>query len=128
MLTSFPCSCSSSSFTTQIHSLTCALTQDPADCTLEPFSLSSFSLDLDVQAVLCGLDLSVNYTELPNAFQHLTRNSGCQFLVTNEDSTFTSADGLLPGAGSISVPLLRFALEKDLISIGKPAKTTLDCI
>ncbi|KAG2743097.1 hypothetical protein P692DRAFT_201887830 [Suillus brevipes Sb2] len=58
--------------TTQIHSLTWALTQDPEDCTLEPFSLSSSSLYLDVQAVLCGLDLSVNYTELPNAFQHLT--------------------------------------------------------
>ncbi|KAG1847874.1 HAD-like domain-containing protein [Suillus subalutaceus] len=100
---------------------------DPADCTLEPFSLSSFSLDPDVQAVLCGLDLSVNYTKISKAFQYLTRNPGCRFLVTNEDSTFPSADGLLPGAGAISAPL-RFALERDPISIGKPAKTMLDCI
>lgn len=101
--------------------------QDPADCTLDPFTLENFSLDPDVQAVLCGLDLSVNYTKISKAFQYLTRNPGCQFLVTNEDSTFPSADGLLPGAGSISAPL-RFALEKDPISIGKPAKTMLDCI
>ncbi|KAH7926885.1 2-phosphoglycolate phosphatase [Leucogyrophana mollusca] len=100
---------------------------DPADCTLEPFSLTNFTLDPDVGAVLCGLDVHVNYTKLSKAFQYLTRNPGCQFLVTNEDSTYPSADGLLPGAGAISAPL-RFALEKDPISIGKPAKTMLDCI
>ena len=97
------------------------------DNTLEPFSLANFTLDPDVAAVLCGLDVKINYTKLSKAFQYLTRNPGCQFLVTNDDSTFPSADGLLPGAGSISAPL-RFALERDPISIGKPAKTMLDCI
>ncbi|KAG1724631.1 uncharacterized protein EDB91DRAFT_123486 [Suillus paluster] len=61
------------------------------------------------------------------AFQYLTR-TGCQFLVTgNGESTFPSADIFQPGAGAISAPL-RFALETDLISIGEPAKTMLDCI
>ncbi|KAF8843499.1 2-phosphoglycolate phosphatase [Paxillus ammoniavirescens] len=100
---------------------------DPADNTFEPFSLTNFTLDPDVAAVLCGLDLKINYTKLSKAFQYLTRNPDCLFLATNEDSTFPSADGLLPGAGSISAPL-RFALERDPISIGKPAKTMLDCI
>ncbi|KAF9224989.1 2-phosphoglycolate phosphatase [Gyrodon lividus] len=100
---------------------------DPTDNTLEPFSLANFTLDPDVAAVLCGLDVKINYTKLSKAFQYLTRNPGCQFLVTNDDSTYPSADGLLPGAGSISAPL-RFALERDPISIGKPAKTMLDCI
>jgi len=100
---------------------------DPEDSTLEPFSLADFTLDPDVAAVLCGLDLKINYTKLSKAFQYLTRNSGCQFLVTNDDSTFPSADGLLPGAGSISAPL-RYALGRDPVSIGKPAKTMLDCI
>ncbi|KAF9233830.1 HAD-like domain-containing protein [Melanogaster broomeanus] len=94
---------------------------DPADNTLEPFSLANFTLDTDVAAVLCGLDLKINYTKISKAFQYLTRNPGCQFLATNDDSTFPSADGLLPGAGSISAPL-RFALERDPISIGKPAR------
>ncbi|KIM82733.1 hypothetical protein PILCRDRAFT_820034 [Piloderma croceum F 1598] len=100
---------------------------DPADCTLEPFSLANFTLDTKVGAVLCGLDMKINYTKLSKAFQYLTRNPGCQFLATNEDSTYPTSDGLLPGAGSISAPL-RYALDKDPISIGKPASTMLDCI
>jgi len=100
---------------------------DPADNTIEPFSLTDFVLDPSVAAVLCGLDTSINYTKLSKAFQYLTRNPGCQFLATNEDSTFPHSHGLLPGSGAISAPL-RFALNKDPLSIGKPAATMLDCI
>ena len=101
--------------------------QDPADCTLEPFSLANFTLDTKVGAVLCGLDMNINYTKLAKAFQYLTRNPGCQFLATNQDSTYPVLGGQLPGAGSISAPL-RYALGKDPISIGKPASTMLDVI
>ncbi|KAL0575796.1 hypothetical protein V5O48_006174 [Marasmius crinis-equi] len=100
---------------------------DPADCTIAPFSLETFTLDPDVGAVVCGLDTAINYTKLSKAFQYLTRNPGCQFIATNEDSTYPAAHGLLPGAGAISAPL-RYALGKDPIAIGKPAKTMLDCI
>ncbi|KAI6015067.1 HAD-like domain-containing protein [Pisolithus orientalis] len=100
---------------------------DPADCTLEPFSLADFTPDPDVAAVLCGLDSMINYTKLAKAFHYLHRDPSCRFLVTNEDSTFPSAHGLLPGAGAIHAPL-RFALNRDPLSIGKPAKTMLDCI
>ncbi|KAI0943030.1 hypothetical protein AcW1_002767 [Taiwanofungus camphoratus] len=100
---------------------------DPADNTLEPFSLANFSPDPSVGAVLVGLDTSVNYTKLSKAFNYLLRNRGCAFLATNTDSTYPTAEGLLPGAGSISAPL-RFSLGKDPISIGKPAQTMLDCI
>jgi len=100
---------------------------DPADCTLEPFSLANFTLDPDVAAVVCGLDTNINYTKLSKAFQYLTRNPGCHFLATNEDSTYPAGGGLLPGAGAISAPL-RYALGKDPVSIGKPASTMLDCI
>ncbi|KAJ7218776.1 hypothetical protein C8J57DRAFT_1254771 [Mycena rebaudengoi] len=88
------------------------IAQDPADCTLEPFNLANFTLDPDVAAVLCGLDTNINYTKLSKAFQYLTRNPGCAFLATNEDSTYPAGDGLLPGAGSISAPL-RYAVGKD---------------
>ncbi|KAF7319597.1 4-nitrophenylphosphatase [Mycena chlorophos] len=100
---------------------------DPADATLKPFSLSDFTLDPTVGAVVCGLDTAINYTKLSKAFQYLTRNPGCHFLATNEDSTYPAGDGLLPGAGAISAPL-RYALGKDPVAIGKPAKTMLDCI
>ncbi|KAI6126740.1 HAD-like domain-containing protein [Pisolithus sp. B1] len=97
------------------------------DCTLEPFSLADFTPDPDIAAVLCGLDTAINYAKLSKAFHYLHRDPSCRFLVTNEDSTFPSADGLLPGAGAVSAPL-RFALNRDPLSVGKPAKTMLDCI
>nr|GAT48135.1 4-nitrophenylphosphatase [Mycena chlorophos] len=100
---------------------------DPADATLKPFSLADFTLDPTVGAVVCGLDTAINYTKLSKAFQYLTRNPGCHFLATNEDSTYPAGDGLLPGAGAISAPL-RYALGRDPVAIGKPAKTMLDCI
>ncbi|KAJ7598762.1 HAD-like domain-containing protein [Mycena floridula] len=101
---------------------------NPEDCTTEPFSIEKFTSDPNVAAVVCGLDTTINYTKLSKAFQYLYRNPGCQFIATNEDSTYPVAGGfLLPGAGAISAPL-RFALGKDPISVGKPGKTMLDCI
>ncbi|KAJ3490611.1 hypothetical protein NLI96_g1302 [Meripilus lineatus] len=100
---------------------------DPADNTLTPFDLKDWERDPAVGAVLCGLDTSVNYTKLSKAFQYLIKDPNCAFLATNEDSTYPTADGLLPGAGAVSAPL-RFALGKDPVSIGKPAGTMLECI
>lgn len=78
-------------------------------------------------AVLCGLDVAMNYTKFSKAFNYLLRNPGCEFLATNTDSTYPTAHGLLPGAGTVSAPL-RFALGRDPLSIGKPAGTMLECI
>lgn len=101
--------------------------QDPADNTLEPFDLGTFTRDPDVAAVVCGLDMKINYTKLSKAFQYLTQNEDCHFIATNEDSTYPSHAGLLPGAGSISAPL-RYALGRDPVCTGKPASTMLDCV
>lgn len=101
--------------------------QDPADNTLAPFNMSTFNPDPQVSAVLCGLDTAINYTKLSKAFQYLLRDPECVFLATNEDSTFPTGGGLLPGAGALSAPL-RFALGRDPTVIGKPASTMLDCI
>jgi len=100
---------------------------DLEDNTLEPFDLSKFTLDPEVGAVVCGLDTQINYTKLSKAFQYLTRNPGCHFIATNEDSTYPSSAGLLPGAGSISAPL-RYALGQNPVCTGKPASTMLDCV
>ena len=101
--------------------------QDPADNTLEPFSLTGFTKDPAVGAVVCGLDMKVNYTKLSKAFQYLQDDQNCHFIATNEDSTYPSSHGLLPGAGSISAPL-RTASGRDPVCCGKPASTMLDCI
>ena len=86
-----------------------------------------FRSDPDVGAVLCGLDMHINYTKLSKALQYLRLNEGCLFLATNTDPTFPVSGGLLPGAGSISAPL-RYALKRDPVSIGKPGPTMMDCI
>ncbi|PFH47600.1 hypothetical protein AMATHDRAFT_151729 [Amanita thiersii Skay4041] len=100
---------------------------DPHDNTLHPFSLDEFHLDPDVAAVVCGLDMSINYTKIAKAFQYLTRNSGCQFIAANEDSTYPASNGILPGAGAVMAPL-RHMLGRDPICTGKPSAIMLDCI
>jgi len=100
---------------------------DPSDNTLAPFSLATWERDPDVGAVVCGLDLSINYTKLSKAYQYLLHDPSVHFIVTNEDSTFPSQHGLLPGGGSISAPL-RFALGREPVVTGKPSQTMLDCI
>jgi len=98
---------------------------DPKDNVIGPFSLVDFVPDPDVGAVVCGLDKNVNYTKLSKALQYLLK--GCAFVATNEDSTFPSEHGLLPGAGAISAPL-RFASGREPVCAGKPSTIMLDCI
>ncbi|PAV17761.1 2-phosphoglycolate phosphatase [Pyrrhoderma noxium] len=101
---------------------------DVNDNTLEPFQPSSYTPDPSIGAVLCGLDMAINYTKLSKAFIHLNTDPSCLFLATNTDSTYPAQGGvLLPGAGSISAPL-RFALGREPLSLGKPSQVMLDCI
>ncbi|PPR01234.1 hypothetical protein CVT24_005998 [Panaeolus cyanescens] len=85
---------------------------DPQDNTLEPFDLTKFTADPDVAAVVCGGDTQINYTKLSKAFRYLYTNPECHWVVTNEDSTFPSPGGILPGAGSLFAPL-RYALDRN---------------
>ena len=102
--------------------------KDVNDNTLEPFQPSSYTPDPSIGAVLCGLDMAINYTKLSKAFIHLNTDPSCLFLATNTDSTYPAQGGvLLPGAGSISAPL-RFALGREPLSLGKPSQVMLDCI
>ncbi|KAF8622387.1 hypothetical protein AX15_007041 [Amanita polypyramis BW_CC] len=100
---------------------------DPADNTLGPFSLAGFTPDPDVGAVVCGLDTNINYTKMSKAFQYLLKGDGCAFVATNEDSTFPSEHGLLPGGGTVSAPL-RCASGREPVCTGKPSTVMLDCI
>lgn len=53
--------------------------------------------DKDVGAVVVGLDTQVNYKKYSKGFAYLTRNPGCYFIVTNEDSTFPQHGSFYPG-------------------------------
>jgi 4-nitrophenyl phosphatase len=103
------------------------LLQDPADNTLS--TPGEIPPDPSVGAVLVGLDTSINYTKLSRAFRYLHSNPECAFLATNEDSTFPSDKGLLPGAGAILAPLVTaLGPNRPVTAIGKPSSLMLDAI
>jgi len=100
---------------------------DPADNTLS--APGEIPPDPSVGAVLIGLDTSINYTKLSRAFRYLHSNPECFFLATNEDSTFPSEKGLLPGAGAILAPLVTaLGPNRPVTAIGKPSSLMLDAI
>ncbi|KAF8265670.1 2-phosphoglycolate phosphatase [Lactarius quietus] len=100
---------------------------DPADNTLT--APGEIPPDPSVGAVLIGLDTSINYTKLSRAFRYLHSNPECFFLATNEDSTFPSDKGLLPGAGAILAPLVTaLGPNRPVTAIGKPSRLMLDAI
>lgn len=71
----------------------------------------------------------MNYTKLSRAFRYLHSNPDCAFLATNEDSTYPSENGLLPGAGAVLAPLLTaLGPNRPVTSIGKPNSRMLDAI
>ncbi|KAI0316878.1 2-phosphoglycolate phosphatase [Amylostereum chailletii] len=101
---------------------------DPTDNTLIPPS-SAIPADPSIGAVLVGLDTSVNYYKLSKAFRYLHSNPKCAFLATNEDSTYPSDKGLLPGAGAVLAPLKAALGEsRPVTPIGKPNHHMLDAI
>lgn len=84
------------------------------------------AIDPAVGAVVCGIDLNVNYIKLAKAYKHIMRE-GTHFILTNDDGTFPAPGGPWPGAGAISSPL-RFATKKTPTIIGKPHQPILDSI
>ena len=79
--------------------------------------------------MLVGLDASINYTKLSRAFRYLHSNPDCLFLATNEDSTYPSEKGLMPGAGAILAPLVTaLGPSRPVTAIGKPSSLMLDAI
>lgn len=90
---------------------------------------SAVTPDPSIGAVMCGFDSKINYTKLAKAHRYLRENKDCIFMLTNDDRTFPTADGLQhPGSGALSAPL-RYALPHlDPIVIGKPNKPFMDSI
>ncbi|KTW31064.1 4-nitrophenylphosphatase [Pneumocystis jirovecii RU7] len=94
------------------------------DIKIEDFE--NLNLDPSVGAVLCGLDLHINYLKYSKAFNYL-QNKNTLFLVTNSDSTYPTSGGLFPGAGSCSAPL-SCASGREPIFLGKPNLEMLQAI
>ncbi|GAA5804362.1 HAD-like domain-containing protein [Helicostylum pulchrum] len=84
--------------------------------------------DKEVGAVVIGLDTKVNYKKYSKAFAYLTRNPGCYFIVTNEDTTFPQHGSFYPGAGAIAAPIIAALGRRPDAVLGKPAQNMLEAI
>ncbi len=71
----------------------------------------------DADFVVVGMDFHLDYRKCAEAT--LAIKAGARFIATNEDATFPSEEGEIPGAGAI-VALLKTATGVDPEVIGKP--------
>lgn len=58
----------------------------------------------------------------------MTRNPGCYFIVTNEDTTFPQHGDFYPGAGAIAAPIIAALGRRPDAVLGKPAQNMLEAI
>jgi 4-nitrophenyl phosphatase len=89
---------------------------------LEPESAEPVSAD----CVVVGMDLSFSFRRLTAATTAL-REGGARLIATNNDATFPTGDGLLPGAGSI-VAAVATAGGKEAVVAGKPMPAVADLV
>ena len=85
---------------------------------LEPGAKDSSS----VESVVVGIDLSFSYARLTAATTAL-RSGGVRLIATNEDATLPTAQGVVPGAGSV-VAAVATAGGVEPIVAGKPHEAT----
>lgn len=69
---------------------------------IDLMDFSSITADPEVGAVLCGLDMHINYKKIARGFRYLRENEvrpgePCLFLATNLDSTFPTHGSVYPG-------------------------------
>jgi 4-nitrophenyl phosphatase len=69
-------------------------------------------------AVVVGMDRSFTYGALAAAQAAVM--AGALYVATNNDATFPTADGLVPGAGAI-VAAVSAATQREPVLVGKPA-------
>lgn len=88
--------------------------------------LKSFMVDAgfelveeDAELVLVGLDREITYQKLAKAGQFILYNDA-KFYGTNEDPSFPSAGGLVPGAGAILSPIST-TTGVEPVCFGKPS-------
>ncbi len=68
--------------------------------------------------IVVGIDRDLTYAKLAQALQALLR--GARLLATNEDPTFPTPDGLVPGAGAVVGALRGMGFPPEVV-VGKPS-------
>jgi HAD superfamily hydrolase (TIGR01450 family) len=78
-----------------------------------------------IDAVLVGLDLQLNFSRLTEAVRAVA--AGARLIGTNDDATYPTPDGPLPGGGSI-LAAVAFASGATPIVAGKPYPTAASLV
>lgn len=76
-------------------------------------------------AVVVGMDRGFTYQSLAAAQAAI--RAGALYAATNSDATFPTAQGLLPGAGSL-VAAVSAAAEREPVLVGKPSMTLAEML
>jgi phosphoglycolate/pyridoxal phosphate phosphatase family enzyme len=77
----------------------------------------------DAAWVVAGMDRGVTYAKLAQALRALV--GGARILATNEDATFPTAEGLVPGAGAIVGALRGMGFAAEHV-VGKPSPAAFE--
>ncbi len=72
----------------------------------------------EAEWLVVGMDRKLSYEKLAQALQALLR--GARLLATNEDPTFPTPEGLVPGAGAVVGALRGMGFPPELV-VGKPS-------
>ena len=72
----------------------------------------------EAEWIVVGMDRSLTYEKLAQALRALLR--GARLLATNEDPTFPTPDGLVPGAGAVVGALRGMGFPPEFV-VGKPS-------
>lgn len=73
---------------------------------------------MEAEWIVVGMDRGLTYQKLAQALQALLR--GARLLATNEDPTFPTPEGLVPGAGAVVGALRGMGFPPEVV-VGKPS-------
>ena len=84
---------------------------------VEVIDLDLLSGAVQVEAVVVGLDRGLTFDRLTKACRAIT--GGARFLATNDDATYPTTNGVLPGGGAL-VAAVGYATRVQPVIAGKP--------
>ena len=75
--------------------------------------------------VIAGIDRRLNYAKIARA-QRAIRDQGAMFIATNQDPTYPTENGFLPGAGVVVAAIATAAERQPDVVVGKPYPLTME--